>query len=486
MEVKPKAVTARGTPVYCAFDELVDVTALVPNPRNPNQHPERQIKLLAKIIQHQGWRAPITVSKRSGFVVRGHGRLMAAQLLGETNVPVDYQDYANEAEEWADLIADNRIAELAETDQTLLKDLLQEIDTGEIDMELTGFTEEELEEMMTALPDEDAIDKATREALMRRRVKIAWDRFLVFHACVGDQIYCMDKLNYLISFGAMEGKPPKAAKPPNSLLFVDSGLLTGARKEGRRFLDRQEDVVEYALKCGADWVAMMDVPMIPLVLEALNMTREEAYRIHLRNAELFAAMDIPIRKVFVVQGPSLEDYDRCCRDMQGLVGPKDVVAIGSIKDRAGDLDLIAQITALVKKHFPQNDIHLFGVSTPQTVAKAAAYGATSCDSASAGLAVGLGGVMIANKTEDGWKARKVALADLMGEPDLSIGNKLWLALTAFSMAQVEAAIAMSMVQEETAILLEMGAADEEVVEAEEAEQEIAAELEELVRRNEER
>src|SRR5690606_15899234 len=220
-------------------------------------------------------------------------------------------------------------------------------------------------------------------------------------------------------------------------------------------------------------------------LEALNMTREVAYRIHLRNAEQFAAMDIPIRKVFVVQGPDLEDYDRCCRDMQGLVGPKDVVAIGSIKDRAADLDLIAQITALVKKYFPQNDIHLFGVSSPRTVAKAAAYGAPSCDSASAGLAVGLGGVLIANKTDNGWMAKKYALADLMGEPDLSIGNKLWMALTAFSMAQAEAAIAMSMVQEEAAILLEMGATDEEVVEAEEAEREIAAELEKLVRRDEE-
>lgn len=151
-ETKPKAVTARGTPVYCAFDELVDVAALVPNPRNPNQHPERQIRLLAKIIEHQGWRAPITVSRRSGFVVRGHGRLMAAQLLGETNVPVDYQDYATEAEEWADLIADNRIAELSQMDNELLKDLLQEIDTGEIDMELSGFEEAELERMLTAVP----------------------------------------------------------------------------------------------------------------------------------------------------------------------------------------------------------------------------------------------------------------------------------------------------------------------------------------------
>lgn len=152
MGAKAKARTAKGTPVYCAFDELVDVEALVPNPRNPNKHPERQVELLAKIIQHQGWRAPITVSRRSGFIVRGHARLLAARKLGETDVPVDYQDYATEAEEWADLIADNRIAELSQMDNELLKDLLQDIDTGEIDMELTGFEKAELERMLTAVP----------------------------------------------------------------------------------------------------------------------------------------------------------------------------------------------------------------------------------------------------------------------------------------------------------------------------------------------
>jgi ParB-like chromosome segregation protein Spo0J len=69
-------------PIYCAYDENADITTLVPNPRNPNMHPQKQIELLAKIIKNQGWRAPITVSNRSGFVVRGHGRLLAAQLLG--------------------------------------------------------------------------------------------------------------------------------------------------------------------------------------------------------------------------------------------------------------------------------------------------------------------------------------------------------------------------------------------------------------------
>jgi len=142
---------ADGIPVYCAFDELVPTEALVGNPRNPNKHPERQIELLAKIIAAQGWRAPITVSTRSGFVVRGHGRLAAARLFGKSEVPVDRQDYADEASEWADMIADNRIAELAELDMPSLKDLLESIDDGSFDMDLTGFEEPDLEQLMLSL-----------------------------------------------------------------------------------------------------------------------------------------------------------------------------------------------------------------------------------------------------------------------------------------------------------------------------------------------
>jgi DNA modification methylase len=157
-----------GVPVYCAHVRVEDIERVIPNPRNPNTHNDRQIELLANIIKAQGWRAPITVSTRSGFIVRGHGRLMAARKLGLSHVPVDYQDYANEAEEWADLIADNRIAELAEWDLPALKDILEEIDTGAIDMDLTGFDADDLEKLMTQFRgnvEEDSfnVDKATEE-----------------------------------------------------------------------------------------------------------------------------------------------------------------------------------------------------------------------------------------------------------------------------------------------------------------------------------
>mgnify|MGYP003335018541 FL=1 len=67
--------------IRCAFKEMVDVVNLVSHPRNPNKHGDQQIALLAKVIRHQGWRAPVVVSKRSGFIVAGHGRLEAAKLL---------------------------------------------------------------------------------------------------------------------------------------------------------------------------------------------------------------------------------------------------------------------------------------------------------------------------------------------------------------------------------------------------------------------
>lgn len=149
---QPKAY-ADGVPVFCAHDAIVPLKDLRPNPKNPNQHPPEQIKLLASIIRATGWRGPITVSKRSGYIVKGHGRMMAAELGDMAEVPVDYQDYASEAEELADLTADNRIAELATTDNKLLAEVFADIDTGEIPFMLSGYTEEDYGNIVTALSE---------------------------------------------------------------------------------------------------------------------------------------------------------------------------------------------------------------------------------------------------------------------------------------------------------------------------------------------
>ena len=138
--------------VHCAHSELVDPRTLKPNPGNPNRHSAHQIQLLAAIIQEQGWRSPITVSKRSGLIVRGHGRLEAALLMGCETVPVDRQDYESEAAELADLLADNRLSELAELDEDDLKrvvERMREVDPS-FDVELTGFMEDEIAKLFAA------------------------------------------------------------------------------------------------------------------------------------------------------------------------------------------------------------------------------------------------------------------------------------------------------------------------------------------------
>lgn len=145
---------------------MVDLETLVPNPRNPNTHPRKQIELLAKIIKAQGWRNPIVVSRRSGFVVKGHGRLAAARLLEAERVPVDYQDYESEAAEWADMIADNRIAELAVADEKELRALVSELD-GKIDLDLTDFADSALEDLLAEPVQEIEEDESEKVKLAK-------------------------------------------------------------------------------------------------------------------------------------------------------------------------------------------------------------------------------------------------------------------------------------------------------------------------------
>lgn len=132
---------AGNIPVFCAFDKIVPVEELKPNPKNPNRHPKDQVELLSRVIEAQGWRQPVKVSTRSGLIVSGHGRYEAALLLG-CPVPVDFQSYPSEEDELADLLADNRIAEMAEMDNAMLRDLFAELDASDFDIDLSGYTDD--------------------------------------------------------------------------------------------------------------------------------------------------------------------------------------------------------------------------------------------------------------------------------------------------------------------------------------------------------
>lgn len=104
--------------IRCLYDELVPLKDLRKkfHDKNRNKHPEDQIRRLAKIMEYQGVRYPVKISKQSGKITSGHGRVMAAMLLKWDSFPVNYQDYDSGDQEYADVQADNAVASWSELD----------------------------------------------------------------------------------------------------------------------------------------------------------------------------------------------------------------------------------------------------------------------------------------------------------------------------------------------------------------------------------
>lgn len=131
--------------IKCSYTELRDVVSLVKHPKNPNTHSDQQINLLARIMKYQGVRHPIVISKKTGFVVAGHGRLAAAVKNGWEKFPVDVQEFENEAQELAFLISDNTLSEMSETDKELVKMIALELPT-EFSLDMLAVPDLKLEE----------------------------------------------------------------------------------------------------------------------------------------------------------------------------------------------------------------------------------------------------------------------------------------------------------------------------------------------------
>ncbi len=134
--------------IHCAFDKMIETGSLVPHPQNPNKHPDKQIEKLAVLIRFHGWRHPITISKRSGFIVSGHCRLAAAKALKLKTVPVDYQPFLNEAEEWAVMVSDNIVQEFSELDGQIMADGLVMLDEIDFPLDLTALDAEQIEDFI--------------------------------------------------------------------------------------------------------------------------------------------------------------------------------------------------------------------------------------------------------------------------------------------------------------------------------------------------
>ena len=123
--------------------KLVDIEKLVPYVNNARTHSTDQINKLRSSIREFGFINPVIIDKDYG-VIAGHGRIMAAKEEGIKEVPCVFADHLNEAQKKAYILADNRMALDAGWDEELLRVEIESLEDYGFNVELTGFSTEEL------------------------------------------------------------------------------------------------------------------------------------------------------------------------------------------------------------------------------------------------------------------------------------------------------------------------------------------------------
>ena len=147
------------------------VEKLIPFARNARTHSDAQVAQIAASIAEFGWTSPILAGS-DGIIIAGHARLLAARKLGMTEVPVIVLDHLTETQRRALVIADNQLAINAGWDAEMLRVELETLREEEFDLELLGFSEEEMEGFLqdpesgaAGNTDEDAVPEVPETAV---------------------------------------------------------------------------------------------------------------------------------------------------------------------------------------------------------------------------------------------------------------------------------------------------------------------------------
>ena len=144
------------------------VEGLIPYARNARTHSDEQVDKIAASIREFGFLNPVITDGENG-IVAGHGRIMAAKKLGMDKVPTVEAAHLTDAQKRAYILADNRLALDAGWDDELLRVEFTELQDAGFDLNLTGFTDDEIAALEPdpdpeeGLTDEDAVPEAPEQ-----------------------------------------------------------------------------------------------------------------------------------------------------------------------------------------------------------------------------------------------------------------------------------------------------------------------------------
>jgi ParB-like chromosome segregation protein Spo0J len=149
-------------PAMARHIELWPVDQLRPYARNARTHSPEQVAQIAASIVEFGFVNPILVDSNAG-IIAGHGRLLAAQKLGLVEVPVVVLDHLDETQRRAYVLADNKIALNAGWDDALLADEVRALQTDGFDLDLAGFSGDELDSLLAPPEEPESAPEAAEE-----------------------------------------------------------------------------------------------------------------------------------------------------------------------------------------------------------------------------------------------------------------------------------------------------------------------------------
>ena len=127
--------------------ERINTELLIPYARNSRTHSPEQVQQVANSIREFGFTNPVLIDGDNGLIA-GHGRVMAAQSLGLEQVPCIRLAYLTEAQKRAYIIADNQLALNSGWDEAMLKAELQDLQKIDFDLDLLGFDDDFLSNIM--------------------------------------------------------------------------------------------------------------------------------------------------------------------------------------------------------------------------------------------------------------------------------------------------------------------------------------------------
>ena len=132
------------------------LSELIPYINNSRKHSDDQVPQIAASIKEFGWTNPILVDGDNG-IIAGHGRIMAAKKLNMTEVPVIELAHLSKEQRKALIIADNKLALNSDWDTNLLALELQDLKDLDFNLDLTGFSSEELDGLLNVLEETEGL-----------------------------------------------------------------------------------------------------------------------------------------------------------------------------------------------------------------------------------------------------------------------------------------------------------------------------------------